>query len=270
MRDELGRDVRIKNFPARRVISLAANTTEVLYAIGAADTLVGVDLYSDFPPAARALAQVGSEQDPSLEKIIALRPDVVVTATTANRPETADALERLGIPVFVTRVDSLADVDRVARDLGTLVGRQAQAEAFVRDLHGRFDDVRRRAAGRPRVPTLVVVWSEPLFVVGKKTFTSELVALAGGASVSDDAGEGFPKYSLERVIRHAPQVIIVGSHKKEGKGPDPIGYWQRWPDLPAVRDGRVHAVDGDLMFRPGPRLAEGATRLYEVIHEGAR
>src|SRR5262249_22773918 len=180
-------------------------------------------LYSDWPPAARAIAQVGSEQDPSLEKIIALRPDIVVTATTANRPETAEALERLGISVFVTRVDSLADVDRVARDLGVLCGRQPQAEAFVRDLHARFDEVRRRAAGVPRVKALVVVWSDPLFVVGKKTFTSELIALAGGDSVSDDAGEGFPKYSLQRVVRRAPPGIGVGSHgeRRGGGGPPP-------------------------------------------------
>jgi len=266
VRDELGREIHVKTFPARRVVSLAASTTELLFALGAGDSVVGVDLYSDYPEAARAVPRVGNELNPSVEKIVALRPDVVLTETTANEQGTAEQLERLGIPVFVARVQSLADLDISIRDVGKLVGRNEQAEHLVRDLHARFDDVRKRAAGLPRVPTLLVVWSDPLFVVGKKTFTSELVALAGGESISDDAGEGFPKYSLERVLRHAPEVIIVGSHKNDGQGPDPIGYWKRWPDLPAVKGERVVGVDGDLLFRPGPRLADGAARLFEVIH----
>jgi iron complex transport system substrate-binding protein len=264
--DELGRELHVANFPARRVVSIAASTTELLYAIGAGDTLVGVDVYSDYPPAAQKLPRVGGETDPSVEKIVALRPDIVVTETTANRQETAEQLERLGIPTFVTHVQSLADLDRAIRDLGMLVGRETQAEALVTEMHARFDAIRERTKNLPRVPTLLVVWSDPLFVVGKETFTSELIALAGGINVTDDAGAGFPKYSLERVLRHAPEVIIVGSHKTQAK--DPLGYWQRWPDLPAVRDGRVVGLDGDLMFRPGPRLADGAARLFEVIHAG--
>jgi iron complex transport system substrate-binding protein len=266
VRDELGREIHLKTFPARRVVSLAASTTELLFALGAGDSVVGVDLYSDYPEAARAVPRVGNELNPSVEKIVALHPDVVLTETTANEQGTAEQLQRLGIPVFVSRVQSLADLDTSIRDVGMLVGRETRAVLLVQALHSRFDEIRQRAAGLPRVPTLLVVWSDPLFVVGKKTFTSELIALAGGESISDDAGEGFPKYSLERVLRHSPDVIIVGSHKNDGKGPDPIGYWKRWPDLPAVKGDRVVGVDGDLLFRPGPRLADGAARLFEVIH----
>ena len=266
MRDELGREIHVANFPARRVVSIAASTTELLYALGAGDTLVGADVYSDYPEAARNLPRVGGETDPSVEKIVALRPDIVVTETTANRQETAEQLERLGIPTFVTHVQSLRDLDRAIRDLGMLVGHETQADTLVRDLHARFDAIREQSKNLPRVPTLVVVWSDPLFVVGRETFTSELIALAGGQNVTDDAGAGFPKYSLERVLRHAPAVIIAGSHKTDTR--NTLDYWQRWPDLPAVRDGRVIGLDGDLIFRPGPRLADGAARLFEVIHAG--
>ena len=264
MRDELGREVHIANFPARRVVSIAASTTELLYALGAGDTVVGVDVYSDYPPAADKLPRVGGETDPSVEKIVALRPDIVVTETTANRQETAEQLERLGIPTFVMHVQSLADLDRATRDMGMLVGRETAAEALVADLHARFEKVRSLARQSRPVPTLVVVWSDPLFVVGKQTFTSELIALAGGINVTDDAGAGFPKYSLERVLRHAPEVIIVGSHKTDIKGA--LGYWQRWPDLPAVKNHRLVTLDGNLLFRPGPRLTDGAAELYGVIH----
>src|SRR5262249_14742486 len=149
---------------------------------------------------------------------------------------------------------------------GGVVGRSAEARALSDRIRAGLDEVRAAAGRAPKVPALVVVWSDPLFVVGKDTFTSELLALAGGENVAQDAGVGFPKYSLERVLRRAPGVIVLGSHTDGTPTAEALGYWQRWPTLPAVRAGRVHAVDGDLLFRPGPRLVEGARALLSLFH----
>jgi ABC-type Fe3+-hydroxamate transport system substrate-binding protein len=204
--------------------------------------------------------------EPSIEKILGLRPDLVITATTANRRETRDALERLGVAVYVTRTDGLAEVNRTILDVGALVGRGAEAQALVARIDAGLADVRAAVHGAGAVPALVVVWSDPLFVVGKSTYTSDLMALAGARNIAEDAGAGFPKYSLDRVLRLGPRALVVGSHSTDDGAADPVGYWRRWPELPAVRDGRLHTMDGDLLFRPGPRVVEAARALAAVLH----
>jgi len=266
LRDELGRPVHVRTLPAHRVVSLAPNVTEILFALGAQETLVGVDSFSDYPPAATQVARVGTDLEPSFEKIVALRPDVVVTATTANPQQAAEAIERMGVPIYVTRTETLADLEPTVLDLGVLVGRAQAAHALAARIREGVAGVRAATARAPRVRTLLLVWSDPLFVVGKHTYTSDLLAAAGGANVAEDAGDGFPKYSLERVLRHQPEVMIVGSHKNDDPKQSPFAYWQRFPELPAVRTGRLHAVDGDLIFRPGPRVVEGARALAAILH----
>jgi iron complex transport system substrate-binding protein len=266
VRDEVGREVRLGKSPATRVVSLAANVTEILFALDAGETLVGVDVYSDWPEAARHIPRVGNEYEPSVEKIVALRPDVVITATTANRRETADALERLGVPVYVTRVEGLASVSRGIVDLGRLVGREAQGRALAARLEAGLDEVRAHAARSPRVPALIVVWSEPLFVVGPGTYAADILAAAGGENIAADGGAGFPKYALELVLRRAPEVLVIGSHRADDPHRDPFAYWRRFSSLPAVRSGRLYTIDGDFLFRPGPRLVDGARALYDLLH----
>jgi len=266
--DEIGRPVRPLCTPARRVISLAPNLTELLFALGAGDQVVGVDNYSDQP--ARPLThipKVGSDYEPSIEKMVALSPDVVFTSLSANRRETAEALERLGVPVFVTDTRSIVDVDRTLRSLGELTGHAAQAGAEIRRLHEGLQRVARRVAGRPRPRVLVVVWSDPLFVAGKRTFVNDLIEVAGGTNVASDVS-GFSKYPLERVLRLLPDVIVLPTHSAPEQGPRAVRYWENWPELPAVRDRRVEAVEASVIIRPGPRLVEGAQLLARLLQPG--
>lgn len=268
--DEAGRQVALRRAPARRVVSLAPNITEVLFALGAGPLVVGVDRYSDRPAGAvDRIPKVGSDYDPSLERIVALTPDVVFTSLSANRRETVEAIERLGVPVFVTDTRSVADLDRTLRNVGAVTGRQEAAEGEVARLHTAFESLRRRTAGRTRPRVLVVVWDDPLYVAGRDTFMDDLVKLAGGTNVGADA-VGFAKYPLERVLRSAPEVLILPTHNSDAAGPRAVGYWSRWPALPAVATGRVHAVEDDLISRPGPRLDQGALRLFGLIHPDLR
>jgi iron complex transport system substrate-binding protein len=272
--DELGRRVVPRAWPTRRLISLAPNVTELLFAIGAGPQVVGVDAYSDEPAAGLAsVARVGSDYDPSVETIVHLAPDLVLSSSSANRRETVEALDRLGIPTFVTDTRALGDVDRLLGSLGRLTGHAPEASAERARLASGLADVRRSVAatgpgtGR-RVKVLVVVWTDPLYVAGRDTFIDDLVEVAGGINVARDA-RGFARYPLEQILSSAPEVIIAPSHAPGDRSTEARAFWSRWPTLPAVAHGRVHVVEDSLVVRPGARLVEGARVLAALIHPGA-
>ncbi|HUS66797.1 MAG TPA: helical backbone metal receptor, partial [Kofleriaceae bacterium] len=263
--DGQGRMVRV---PERvtRVVALAPSATEIVYALGAGPAVVGLDRFSDYPPETKQVEKVGGDVEPSLERIVALKPDVVFTATTANTLATVRALERLGIAVYVSRPDSVEEVYRDVRGIADALGRHEAGVRLTDEMRARIERVRAAHAEGPRVPTLLVVWAEPLVVVGKGSHVAELLAIAGGRNVAGDAEQPFPTYSVERVLARAPEVLIVGTH---AEGAPPMRSLERLTTLPAVRNRRIHLVDGDLMFRPGPRLPDGAEAIARVLHPAA-
>jgi iron complex transport system substrate-binding protein len=263
--DGTGRQVAL---PAevKRAVSLAASSTEIVFALGAGDRLVGVDRFSDFPPAAASIPRVGAEVDPNLERILALKPDVVFTATTANGASTVASLERLHVPVFVSRAYTVAEIWTDIEKIGDVLGRGPQARALTAQLRGRLDRVHARAAGQPPVPSAVVVWPQPLVVATRATFVSELLQAAGGQNVVAEEAAPFPAYSTERLAASAPAVIIIGSH---ATATPPLDSLRKLTAVPAVRDNRLYPVDGDLLFRPGPRIVDGAETLFDLLHPGA-
>jgi iron complex transport system substrate-binding protein len=265
--DQTGRRLSLPRAP-RRVISLVPSVTETLFAIGAQDFLVGVTDFCDYPPAARAKRSVGGMLSPSLETVITLKPDLVVATTAGNREETFLDFDRLKIPVYLVNSTSLADVFDLATRLGMLTDRGPAAAQLVASLQARANAVTVRVAGRPRPRVLYVLWPDPLIVPGRGALVAQLIALAGGDLVSADAGEGYPRYSLEAAVARAPEVIILASH---GGGQGVLGreQWDRFTALPAIRAGRIYAVDGNLMHRYGPRVLDGLERLARLIHPDA-
>jgi len=262
--DGMGRTVRLPAAVAR-VVSLAPSSTEILWAVGAGPLVVGLDRYSDWPPETARIERVGADLDPSLERIVALRPDVVFTARTANNQRTVEALERAGLSVYVSHAERLDaifdDVERIA----AAVGRAAQGRALAASLRARRDAVVARTAKQPRVKAAVVVWSEPLIVAGPGSQVDEALADAGGENVAADAAPGYPSFSAERLIARAPEVVFVGTHAN-GETDPARAFAAKLPTLPAVRAGRVLPIDGDLLFRPGPRIVEALERLARGLH----
>ena len=246
----------------RRIVSLAPSSTEILYALGAGDRLVGVDQYSDYPPAAAQVPRVGSDLSPSVERIVALKPDVVFVATSANARELPDQLGRVGIRVVISHVVTLADVWSDIQTTGDAVGRHDAAAALVQSIRARVDAAHARVATLPPEKALVVVWADPLTVVGGHSFVDEEIRTAGGENVAGDSKQPYPQFSVERMLARAPAVIVIGSHKG---GPDPAPLLAH-ASLPAVQNNRVHTIDGDLIFRPGPRLADGIELLAKLFH----
>jgi iron complex transport system substrate-binding protein len=266
--DQTGQAVTLAAAP-RRIVSLVPGVTEILFAIGAQDALVGVTDFCDYPPAARRKARVGDMLAPNLETLVSLKPDIVVATRSGNREETFDQLKRLGLPIYlVDEPPSMADVQRLIAGLGELTGRRAAAAAVAAGLERRIAAVRERVSGRPRPRVLYVLWPEPLIVPGRGALVTELIAAAGGESVTADQGHGYPRLSLEAAVGRAPEVVILARHGA-GTGPTATEQWQRLESLPAIKSGRLYTADGDLLHRYGPRVVDGLEFLARLIHPEA-
>jgi len=265
--DGTGRTLTLPALP-RRIVSLVPGVTEMLYAIGAEDRLVGRTDFCDYPPEARSKASVGGTVSPSLEVLVTLKPDLVVATSAGNSDETRRQLERLRVPLYLVDPHGLSDVFRTMTRLGALTEREGRAADVVAGLERRVRAVAVRVAALPRPRVLYVVWPEPLIVPGRGAAVTELIELAGGESVSADGPEGYPRYSVEAAVARGPEVIILARHGA-GTAPYAREKWERFADLPAIRAGRLHAVDGDLFHRFGPRVVDALEILARLLHPEA-
>ena len=262
-----GREVALAA-PARRIVSLVPSVTELIYALGGEARLVGRTDFCDYPPAAREKPSVGGMVAPNLEAIVALKADLVIGTTEGSREETFTQLRRLGLPVYLVSVNRVAEVlDLVAR-VGELTGRKDAVKPVVAQMNG--DIARVRALVQPyRAPrVLYVLWPDPLIVPARHALVTELIEIAGGRSVTDIGGDAYPRYSLEAAVAAAPEVIILASHGSRS-GPVVREKWERLASLPAIRNGRLYSVSGDLMHRYGPRMVDGLYQLARAIHPEA-
>ena len=265
--DQTGRQITLPAAPAR-VISLVPSVTEILFSIGAQDRLVGVTDFCDYPVEARRKPHVGGMLAPSLEGMVSLKPDLVVATNAGNRQETFDQLERLRIPVYVVNPVTVADVLDLVGRLGRLTEHAEAADRAVTALRERVRAVSARVEGRRRPRVLYVLWPDPLIVPGRGSLVSELIALAGGESVTADGGEGYPRYSLEAALARNPEMIVLASHGSE-RTPLSRDKWERLRQVPAIAAGRLYTIDGNLTHRYGPRIVDGLERLARLIHPEA-
>jgi iron complex transport system substrate-binding protein len=269
----LGRPVSLPDRPLR-VVSLAPSLTEIVYAVGRGDWLVGVTEFCDFPPAARSKPKVGGVATPSLEQIVALRPDLVLTTAEGNSRDLLAHLTRLRVPVFALMPASLGGVVESIAAVGRALAAEAAAREAIGRLQGGMAAVQDRVRGRARPRVLYLVWADPLIAAGPATYIHDLLALAGGENIVRERTVPYPRLNWEEVIGRRPEVILVAEHRDESKrlstveGPaQPV--WQAWQAVPAVRTGRVLAVPSNTILRPGPRIAEGLTLLARAIHPEA-
>lgn len=262
--DDVGRTISVAARP-ERIVSLAPNLTEILFAVGAGDRVVATTTFCDYPPEAAAKPRVGDTQRPDLERLIALTPDLVVVSTASQLETLSTRLEGLGIPTYVSRARDLDGVLSSIERIGDLVGERAAGEALVTRLRARADRIHTAVASRPAPKVFFVVGSPPLITTGRGTFLDDLIRQAGGASISADETAEWPQYSPEAVIGAAPEVIVLPtfSHGVENEIPAALR------ETPAARNGRVVRVDADLVMRPGPRLVDGLEALARAMHPEA-
>ena len=270
VQDMLAREVALEA-PPTRIVSLVPSVTESVYALGGQARLVGRTDWCDYPPAAREKPSVGGMINPSIEMIVALKPDLVFATDEGNREETIVQLRRLGIPIYLVhahRVDQMLDM--VTRVAG-LIERREAAAPLVAAIRQRIESVRARVAPLPTPRVLYVLWPEPLIVPGRASHLTELIELAGGRSITAGEGDSYVRFSLEAAVARAPEVIVLADHSATGTaaGRQSPEKWQRLTSVPAIKAGRLHSIDLSILHRYGPRVADGLELLARIIHPEA-
>ena len=266
--DMLGRPVTIPD-GAVRVVSLAPSLTEIVFALGRGDSLVGVTDFCDYPPAARSKPRIGGPMTPDVELIVQIRPDLVLATAEGNPRDTVAQLARLQIPVFAVKPEGYAGILASIEAVWRALRAEAAATALTQDIQARVAAVRRAVSARPRPRVLYLVWTDPLIAAGPAAYIHDLIEMAGGANVVRERSVPYPRLSWEEVVGAAPEVILVASHREGPDRPAMGEAWRGWQSVPAVRSGRIVAVPGDTIHRPGPRVVEGVERLARAIHPEA-
>lgn len=270
LKDDLGRQVTVGQQPTR-IVSLAPSNTEILFAIGAGSQVVGVTKYCNYPPeAAQEREIVGgfSADSLSVEKILALKPDIVFSAGSIQRP-IIEALEAAQVTVFALEAEDFAELYTDIMAVGDITGHEQEAEQVVEDMQARVEKIAAIVAGIPqdqRVKVFYEVWDEPLMTAGPRTFIGQVIEIAGGINIFADLEEEYPTVSAEAVVERNPDVILGPSSHAEGMTAEKIGARPGWQEVKAVQNGRVLIIDGDIISRAGPRLVAALEEVARALY----
>ena len=260
--DGNGGSVSLKQ-PAQRIISLAPNITELLFAAGAGERVVGAVEYSNYPEAAQRIARIGDSAQLDLERIIALKPDLIVVWRSGNAQRHLEKLLQLGIPVFYSDARRLSDIARGIEQLGHLAGTQTVALRTARTFMEREAELRRRFAGRAQVTVFYQIWDKPLMTVNADHLISDVIRLCGGKNIFADLKPLAPVIAAEEVLAADPEAI--GGMAAEVGQAGNLDSWKSWPRLKAVARGNLFVIHSDLISRDTPRILEGAREMCEQL-----
>ncbi|MCD6532815.1 MAG: cobalamin-binding protein [Deltaproteobacteria bacterium] len=263
--DESGTTVEIPD-RVQRILPLTPSLAEILFALGLDQRIVGVTDFATYPKAARKKPRVGTFINPSLEKILALEPDLVIVGSERQDEKTNAALKNFSIPVYRIRPVDLNTIYRSISNLGEITGTLPQAQKVIIEMKKKVAAVERRVARLPKKRVFYQVGIDPIVSVNRQTFAADLIRRAGGILVTVDNPVRYPRYSIERVIVDAPEVIIISSMSPNTNYQRFRANWQRWRSIPAVRQGQIYVIDSDMVDRPAPRIVDGLAQLSEFIH----
>ena len=260
--DDAGLEV-VLQAPARRIVSLAPHTTETLFEAGAGELIVGTVNYADHPDAARAIPRVGDAALLDIERIVSLRPDLIVVWLQGNSARHVDAVRQLGIPVYHDRPGRLAGIPTSLERLGRLAGTEAAAQAAARAFTERHRGLERRYSARPAVPVFFQVWAKPLLTVNDRHVISDAIRLCGGRNVFGDLSQPVPTLDVEAVLAAAPEAVVRATSAVEGE--DAFAAWRRLPGMRATAAGNLVLLPTDSLGRHSPRILDGAQMLCEAL-----
>lgn len=264
--DEAGRKVIVAR-EINRVVSLAPNLTEIVYAVGAGERLVGDTEYCDYPEAAKKVAKIGDTLHPSVERIIALRPQLVLVSTASQLEAFTKQLAEQNISVYVTNPGSLDGVFRSIEAIGMLMGTEQQAAPLVAGLKRRAEAVEAATKSVKPITVFYQVAGEPLYTIGREAYLTDLVRRAGGVSVTTELAGAFPRYSDESALAARPEAIILPTGGSMGSANSTVAAPLR--NSPAALSNRVYKINDDHLSRPGPRLVDGLEEMARALHPEA-
>jgi iron complex transport system substrate-binding protein len=260
--DDAGTEVTL-DAPAAKVVSVAPANTEIAFALGAGGKLVGVTTLCDYPAEAKQIAKIGDFSNPSLEKIIALEPDLVLV-TSGEQDRFRAKLADLGVATYMVDPTDLDELYTDLENVGDLMGVRDSADTVVGDMKEQVAAVAEKVAGAATPKVFFEIYGEPLMTAGTGTIIDDLVTTAGGVNMGAAAGDWYPQYNVEKLIEEDPQVYVA----VKGSMSDPAAIAERpgYDQLTAVGDGAVYIIDDNLVTRPGPRVVLGLQQLAQMIH----
>ncbi len=264
MTDEAGRTITV---PAKieRFVSLAPNLTEIAYAVGAGERLVGDTTYCDYPEEAKKVQKVGDTLQPSIEKILALRPQLVLISTASQLEAFTRQLNEHNIAVYVTDPHDLEGVFRSIANVGKLLNQDEISQQLISSLRARAAAVENTVAKGKPVRVFYQLSEEPLYTAGRDSFVTDLIRRAGGISVTADVPGAWPRYSEEAAVAARPEAVILPTGGSMGDANVQVANGLK--RSPAVLNGRVFKINGDFLSRPGPRSVDGLEQLARALHE---
>ena len=263
--DALGREISVPA-PPKRLIALAPNLTEILFALGLGDRVVGVTNHCNYPPQARLKPRVGSYIHLNVEQIISLSPDLVIGTVDGNERYILDLLEQAHVKVFFVNPRDVRQAIETISTVGLVCGVPENARQLSGNLTLRVNRVVEVTSPRKRPLVFLQIHIQPIMTVSKNTVHHDLILLAGGDNMTADEPVTYPRISLEEVIRRKPEVILVSSMEREGRFEKARQDWLQWTSIPAVQKGKVHLIDSDLIDRPSPRVVDGLEIMARLLH----
>ena len=256
-----GQQLRLST-PAQRIVSLAPDLTELVYAAGSGATLVGTSAYSDYPAAAKQLPRIGDAFRVDTERVLALRPDLVLAWQGGTPVSLIERLRTLNLPVLVIGTQRLADIASNLESIGRATGHEEAAHAAAQSFLEGLDQLRKAYANRDPVRVFYEISATPLYTIGGTQIINRMLELCGGRNVFADLHPLAASVSLESVLARDPQAVVTGDDPAAAMR---LEQWQRWPQMSAVRTGSVYRISGDLLDRATPRVLQGGKQLCEDL-----
>jgi iron complex transport system substrate-binding protein len=262
LKDELGRTVEVPDHP-HRVICLIPSVVDVVYSLGAGADVVAISDFTKYPKEALQKPSIGLPLNPSIEAIVALRPDLVLGSGDLNVLESADSLQRLGIPVFMADPHGIEGIYASIISIGKALNRDAEAAALVARLRARLATVKSSVADKPKLRVFMAIWYDPVMTIGRKAFIGEIIEAAGGRSVTDDIAQEWPEISLESIVSRQPDAILFIKGSKLTA--EELKTRPGWEHVKAVQQGHVYYVDDRIQY-PSPAAFDALEDLAKQFH----
>ena len=262
--DGLGRTVLVPDHP-HRLICLVPSVADDLYALGAGPDVIAVSEFTKYPKEASLKPSIGVQMTPSIERIVALHPDLVIGSSDSNREETVRQLEQVGVVVFMLNPHGIEGILSSITSLGMAIRREDAAARLVSVLRSRLNDVRAHVKGKPVIHVLLPIWYDPVTTIGKHAFITEMVAAAGAESITDDIAQEWPQISLETVIERRPDALVLVRSSRMSI--NDVENRPGWNTLSAIRNHRVYAVDERIEL-PSPAAFDALEELARELHPG--
>lgn len=264
VRDDAGNIVTLQK-PAQRVVSLAPHVTEMLFAAGGGERVVGVVKFSDYPEAAKRIPQVGDNRQIDMERVIALKPDLLVVWLHGSATRQLEQLSKLGIPLFYSEPRQLDGIaDNLIR-IGQLLGTDKQAQQAAADLRKQLASLAAQYTNRPPVRMFYQVWDKPLYTLNGEHILSDSIRLCGGKNIFAGMAITAPNVGIEAVLQEDPEAIISGDQRNQTGGG--VNLWKPYTTMTAVRRGNLFSINGDLLNRASPRLIAGTAAICEKLEQ---